>query len=161
MKIFTNTLNKKRFSLIILTIFMITASFASGIENNIEDTDNESINFINPAIFKVELSETSTLGKIIDHGISIIERNNDYVVIFATDEDIVYADSKRGLSNFTKEELITYTILAFQQFYLRPSYIFSQIYRSITRNDYSLLIYGMRFLKAIKAMTGILWRMVR
>jgi radical SAM superfamily enzyme YgiQ (UPF0313 family) len=66
------------------------------------------------------------------------------------DEDIVYADSKRGLSNFSKEELITYTIVAFQQFYLRPSYIFSQIYRSITRNDYSLLIYGMRFLFSLK-----------
>ncbi len=71
-------------------------------------------------------------------------------------EDIVYADSRRGLSNFTKEELITFTVLAFQRFYLRPSYIFSQIYRSITRNDYSLLIYGMRFLFSLKKELSII-----
>jgi radical SAM superfamily enzyme YgiQ (UPF0313 family) len=74
----------------------------------------------------------------------------------STNEDIVYADSKRGLSNFTIEELITYTIFAFQQFYLRPSYIFSQIYRSITRKDYSLLIYGMRFLFSLKKELSII-----
>jgi len=71
-------------------------------------------------------------------------------------EDIVYADSRRGLSNFTKDELITYTVLAFQRFYLRPSYLFSQIYRSITRNDYSLLIYGMRFLFSLKKELSII-----
>ena len=61
------------------------------------------------------------------------------------DEDVVFADSDRGLSNFTKKDLINYTILAFQRFYFRPSYLFGQIYRSILRNDYSLLIYGLRF----------------
>jgi hypothetical protein len=94
MKIFTNTLNKNRFLLILFTVLLITASFAGGIENNFKITDNESFSFINPAIFKVELSETSTLGKIIDYGISIIERNNDYVVIFATDEDVVWLENE-------------------------------------------------------------------
>lgn len=74
----------------------------------------------------------------------------------AKDEDIVYADSRRGLSNFTKEELITYTILAFQRFYLRPSYLISQIYRSLKRNDYSLLIYGLKFIFSLKKELSII-----
>lgn len=66
------------------------------------------------------------------------------------DTDIVFADSEKGLGNFTKNELLEYTIIAFQRFYLRPSYFLGQIYRSIKRNDYSLLINGLRFIFSLK-----------
>jgi radical SAM superfamily enzyme YgiQ (UPF0313 family) len=61
------------------------------------------------------------------------------------DKDIVFADSGRGLGNFTKKELIEYTIDAFQRFYFRPTYLLGQIYRSILRNDYSFLLSGLQF----------------
>lgn len=62
------------------------------------------------------------------------------------EKDVVFADSREGLGNFTKKELMEYTIKAFQRFYFRPSYLLSQIYRSMLRNDYSLLLDGLRLL---------------
>ena len=61
------------------------------------------------------------------------------------DTDWAYADSRNGLGNFTKEKIIEYTIDAFQRFYFRPTYLLGQIYRSMSRNDYSLLFSGLRF----------------
>ncbi|UCD14064.1 MAG: radical SAM protein [Thermoplasmatales archaeon] len=72
------------------------------------------------------------------------------------DMDVVFADSEKGLGNFTKKELIEYTIIAFQRFYYRPSYLLSQIYRSISRNDYSLLFYGLKLLFSLKKELSII-----
>lgn len=55
------------------------------------------------------------------------------------------ADLGHNLGNFTEEELIEYTINAFKTFYFRPSYILGQIYRTLSRKDYSLLINGFKF----------------
>jgi anaerobic magnesium-protoporphyrin IX monomethyl ester cyclase len=63
---------------------------------------------------------------------------------------VTTADSRRGLGNFTKEELIAYMNQANKSFYLRPTYILSQIYRSILRKDYSLLFNGLKFLFMLK-----------
>ena len=66
--------------------------------------------------------------------------------------DIFFAesDSRKGLGNFTREELIAYTIQAHKTFYFRPIYLFSQIYRSLLRNNYSLLFHGLKFLFILK-----------
>ena len=53
---------------------------------------------------------------------------------------VAFADSEKGLGNLTYKELLDYTVIAFQRFYYRPSYVLAQIYRSIKRNDYSLLL---------------------
>lgn len=45
------------------------------------------------------------------------------------------ADSRRGLGNFTTEELDEFTNKAFRRFYLRTNYLFSQIYRSLLQKD--------------------------
>jgi len=58
----------------------------------------------------------------------------------------IIADSRRHLGNFTREELMAYTTQAFKTFYFRPTYLFGQIYRSLKRNDYSLLFNGWKFL---------------
>jgi radical SAM superfamily enzyme YgiQ (UPF0313 family) len=58
----------------------------------------------------------------------------------------VFAGSEKGLGNLTGKELKEYSNIAFQRFYLRPVYFFNQIYRSVLRNDYNLLIIGLRFL---------------
>jgi radical SAM superfamily enzyme YgiQ (UPF0313 family) len=60
------------------------------------------------------------------------------------------SDSRKGLGNFTREELIAYAIQAHKTFYFRPIYLFSQIYRSLLRNNYSLLFHGLKFLFALK-----------
>lgn len=63
---------------------------------------------------------------------------------------LVFADSKKGLGNLTVDELVKYTIMAFKSFYFRPTYILSQIYRCIIRNDYNLLINGLNYLFSVK-----------
>lgn len=62
----------------------------------------------------------------------------------------VYADSEKGLGNLTRKELKEYSNIAFQRFYHRPAYFFNQIYRSMLRNDYNLLVIGLRFLLWLK-----------
>ena len=66
------------------------------------------------------------------------------------DTDIVFADSENELGNLTKKEILDYTIIAFKRFYNRPTYLVSQIYRNMLRKNYSLLLYGMRFLFSLK-----------
>lgn len=70
--------------------------------------------------------------------------------LISSDTAEVLADSKKGLGNFTLEELVKYGTDAFQRFYFRPSYILGQIYRSISRNDYSLLFNGLNYLFRVK-----------
>jgi radical SAM superfamily enzyme YgiQ (UPF0313 family) len=67
----------------------------------------------------------------------------------SNDTYAVTADSNKGLGNFPFEELTKYTNQAFKAFYFRPSYLMSEIYRSILRNDYSLLLNGWKFLFSI------------
>jgi len=55
------------------------------------------------------------------------------------------ADLSHDLGNFTKEELAEYIFSAFNTFYFRPNYILGQIYRTLLRKDYSLLINGFKF----------------
>ncbi|KYK29359.1 hypothetical protein AYK20_09830 [Thermoplasmatales archaeon SG8-52-1] len=61
------------------------------------------------------------------------------------DETDVMADSRRGLGNLTHEELREYTNRALKNFYFRPTYLLSQIYRAFLRKDLSLLTNGMKF----------------
>jgi anaerobic magnesium-protoporphyrin IX monomethyl ester cyclase len=70
--------------------------------------------------------------------------------LISSDTAEVLADSRKGLGNFTLEELVKYGTNAFQRFYFRPSYILGQIYRSISRNDYSLLLTGLNYLFRVK-----------
>jgi anaerobic magnesium-protoporphyrin IX monomethyl ester cyclase len=61
------------------------------------------------------------------------------------DQYEVVADSSHNLSNFSLEELIEHTTNAFNSFYLRPSYIMEQTFKTIKRKDYSLLINGLKY----------------
>ncbi len=55
------------------------------------------------------------------------------------------ADSRKGLSNFTKEELEKYCKKATKRFYLRPSYIIRQIIQSIINKDFRILRAGINY----------------
>jgi radical SAM superfamily enzyme YgiQ (UPF0313 family) len=64
-----------------------------------------------------------------------------------TDDDAysVTADSRRGLGNFTSEELQEYCKMAFRKFHLRPLYFLQQIIKAIRRKDFNLLRIGMNY----------------
>jgi len=64
-------------------------------------------------------------------------------------ESLVGTDSRRGLGNFTLEELLEFTKGAYKQFYLRPSYLFSQIYKAFKRRDFNLLKTGMQSISSL------------
>jgi anaerobic magnesium-protoporphyrin IX monomethyl ester cyclase len=61
----------------------------------------------------------------------------------------IFADSNKGLGNFSREELTTYTNQAYKTFYFRSSYLIGQIYRSLLRKDFSLLFNGWKFLSLL------------
>jgi radical SAM superfamily enzyme YgiQ (UPF0313 family) len=67
----------------------------------------------------------------------------------SSDTFMVLADSRKGLGNLTEEELVAYIIQAYKTFYFRPTYLLSQIFRSMLRNDYSLLFNGWKFLSSL------------
>ncbi|UCF50755.1 MAG: B12-binding domain-containing radical SAM protein [Thermoplasmatales archaeon] len=62
--------------------------------------------------------------------------------IISKGEYMVPALSSRGLGNFTEEESDEYAVKAFKRFYLRPSFLISQIYRSFLRKDFKLIKYA-------------------
>ena len=63
---------------------------------------------------------------------------------------VVIAGSDNGLGKLSQKEIVDYVSTGFKRFYLRPTYMFGQIYRSMLRNDYSLLFNGMRYLSMLK-----------
>lgn len=65
--------------------------------------------------------------------------------INGNDEYSVVADSQKGLGYFTDEELVKMCHKAVKRFYLRPSYIAFQLFRSILRKDFSILKIGMNY----------------
>jgi len=60
------------------------------------------------------------------------------------DEYTVIADSRRGLGNFTPEELFEFRDNATRRFYLRPGYIFNQVYLAFKRGNLRLLKNGIK-----------------
>ena len=71
-----------------------------------------------------------------------------------TNKIFYFGYSEQGLGNFTKKELMDYTLEAFQRFYFRPSYMIRQVYRNILRNDFSLLSSGLKLLFSMKKEMG-------
>lgn len=58
----------------------------------------------------------------------------------------VTADSRKGLGNFSSEELEELCKKAFRRFYFRPSYITRQIFQSIMNRDFSLIRTGLNYI---------------
>ena len=65
--------------------------------------------------------------------------------IISDDEDAVLPDTTNNLGNFTKEELVNYTFEAFNSFYFRPNYLVGQVFKSLLRGDYSMIINGIKY----------------
>lgn len=62
------------------------------------------------------------------------------------EEYAVIADAKRGLGNFTEEEMWGWSLKAFREFYLRPSYILDQVIQSFIRKDFRIVRGGFKLL---------------
>jgi radical SAM superfamily enzyme YgiQ (UPF0313 family) len=75
-----------------------------------------------------------------------------------TKEIFYFGDSEHGLGNFTKKELMDFTLDAFQRFYYRPTYMINQVFRNLLRNDYTLLYSGLKLLFSMKKEMGIFKR---
>jgi radical SAM superfamily enzyme YgiQ (UPF0313 family) len=58
----------------------------------------------------------------------------------------VSVDARRGLGVFSAEELQAYRRQALRRFYLRPSYIASQLGRALVRRDVRVLSNGLHFI---------------
>ena len=72
-----------------------------------------------------------------------------------TEKIFYFGYSEQDLGNFTQKELMDYTLEAFQRFYFRPSYMIGQVYRTIMRNDFSLISSGLNLLFSMKKQMGI------
>ena len=77
-----------------LTFFLITASFAGGIDNNSYSNEEKNIDYLDPAIVKVKISDKNSIGRIIDYDISIIEVNIDSLLVFASEEEISWLEKQ-------------------------------------------------------------------
>jgi len=58
------------------------------------------------------------------------------------------ADKSRGLSQFSTKELVDFSNEGSRRFYMRPKYMFGEIYRSLKRRNLKLLYNGLDVLKA-------------
>jgi len=65
------------------------------------------------------------------------------------DEYMVESDARRGLGNFTREELLQWKNFAYKKFYLRPSYVAGEVYKFLSRMDTRLLNAGFSLLKIL------------
>ncbi len=61
-------------------------------------------------------------------------------------EPVVVANKNRGLGKFTPMELQEFKKQAFNRFYKRPTYLLSQLYRTINRRDFELLANGLKYI---------------
>lgn len=61
------------------------------------------------------------------------------------DYDIV-ADSRKGLGNFTKEELEAFSKKAFRNFYFRPSYLVRELFKMFKKRDLTFLKVAYQYL---------------
>ena len=57
----------------------------------------------------------------------------------SSNEYVVEADSQRGLSNFSKKEIISFCKKAQQSYYLRPRFFYLLLTSSLKRNDFTFI----------------------
>ena len=67
----------------------------------------------------------------------------------------ILADSSHNLGNFTEEELIEYTTIAFKTFNFRLSHMLRQLYKLLSRGEYDLLFNNMKFFFLFNKMSEI------
>jgi len=87
-------INKNIILIMAFTFFLITASFAGGIDKNSFNNEEENNGYLDPSIVKVNISDKYSIGRIIDNDISIIEVNIDSLLVFASEEEISWLEKQ-------------------------------------------------------------------
>ena len=78
-----NKLIKKKILIAILLFFLFTLPFSIA-----TDMKFEKYSRFNPAVVQISLEKPDTLGLIIDNDFSILEVNNDFVIVFSTSKEL-------------------------------------------------------------------------
>ncbi|KYK25163.1 hypothetical protein AYK24_10460 [Thermoplasmatales archaeon SG8-52-4] len=78
-----NNLIKKKILIIILLFFLLSLPFSIA-----TDIKFEKYTRLNPAVVQISLEESNTLGIIIENDFSILEINEDFIIVFSTSEDL-------------------------------------------------------------------------
>jgi radical SAM superfamily enzyme YgiQ (UPF0313 family) len=61
-----------------------------------------------------------------------------------TNKYVIMADSRKGLGNFSQEELAAFYRRAIARFYLRPGYIYQQTLKSLQRKSFNTMKIGLK-----------------
>ena len=72
---------------VIISFLLFVTSFSGS-----TDLKNQKYSRLNPAVVQIYLTESDTLGKIIDNDFSILEINENFVIIFASSEEIKWLE---------------------------------------------------------------------
>ena len=121
--------------------FFLSASFILGAPIETKQHIENTIKYA--CSLPIDIASFAPLGYIRGSRLWVEAVENNKI---SKDTFIVITNSENDLGNFTREEIGSYTIQAYKKFYLRPNYLLSQISRSISRNDFSLLFRGWKFL---------------
>lgn len=122
--------------------FLIVATFIFGAPIENEQHIKQTMKFVNS--LPLDIALFSPL--FYEHGSDLWIEAEKQNKIKKDDQYIVSADSRRGLGNFTSEELLEFCKIAFKKFYLRPQYLMRSTFKSIMRKDLSLIKIGMKYL---------------
>jgi len=77
----------KKFLIIIMLFFLLALPFSIA-----TDIKFEKYSRLNPAVVQISLEKSDTLGKIIDNDFSILEINQDFVIVFSTSEELKWLE---------------------------------------------------------------------
>ena len=127
--------------------FFIAASFIIGAPIETKKHVENTIKFA--CSLPIDLANFSPLVYIMGSSLWVEAVENKKI---SPDEYILVADSDQNLGGFNKEQLLDYTMGAFNTFYLRPNYIIRQVYESVLRKDFSLLLNGIKFFNLFSKM---------
>ena len=127
--------------------FFIAASFIIGAPIETRKHVENTIKFA--CSLPIDLANFSPLVYIMGSSLWVEAVENKKI---SPDEYIKLADSNQNLGSFNKEELLDYTMEAFNTFYFRPNYLIRQIYKSLIRKDFSLLLSGIKFFNLFSKM---------
>ena len=127
--------------------FFIAASFIIGAPIETRKHVENTIKFA--CSLPIDLANFSPLVYIMGSSLWVEAVKNKKI---SPDEYIKLADSNQNLGSFNKEELLDYTMEAFNTFYFRPNYLIRQIYKSLIRKDFSLLLSGIKFFNLFSKM---------
>jgi anaerobic magnesium-protoporphyrin IX monomethyl ester cyclase len=109
--------------------FFISCNFILGAPIETKKHIKNTIKFASSLPIDIALFAPLSYQKGSDLWTEAVEKNK-----ISSNEFAVTADSRKGLGNFTEEELTKYIKKANTRFYLRPTYLLSQIYRAYIKD---------------------------